>query len=78
MKKEIDPDITEETTKCCFNFQCLKENGKPHCEIVNSYLGYVFYVKCSSSINCGYARPVGDSKMCTCPTREKLYLEYKI
>ncbi len=78
MKKVIYPDIIAETTKCCFDFQCLKENGKPHCVIEDSYHGNVFFVKCTSSLNCGYALSICDSKMCTCPIREKLYLKYKI
>ncbi len=78
MKKEIDPDIIKKTTECCFDFQCLKENGKPHCEIVATYFGYVIFVKYSSSLNCDYALSVGDGHMCLCPTREKLYLKYNI
>ena len=42
MKKEINPVKIEKTTECCFDFKCLKENGKPHCEIVDTYFGYVF------------------------------------
>ena len=78
MKKVIAPDIIAETTKCCFNFQCLNASGKPHCEIVDTHFGNVFFVKCPSNLNCGYATPVGDSKLCVCPTREELYLKYKI
>ncbi len=78
MKKKINPDIIKKTTECFFEFQCLKENGKPHCEIVSTNFGYVFFVKYSSSLNCGYALSVGDDHMCLCPTRGELYLKYKI
>ena len=78
MKKEIDPDIIEETKRCCFSFQCLKENGKPHCEIEGYAMIKVFYVKCQSCIHCDYQTKYGFRNLCLCPTRKELCKKYDI
>ena len=78
MKKEIDIDILEATKRCCFDFQCLKENGKPRCEVEYVIIGAVFFVKCLLVQSCNYLVSCGDDIMCLCPTRAELYLKYKI
>ncbi len=78
MKKEIYSKIIEETTRCCFDFQCLEENGKPHCEIEDYAMGEVYYVKCQSCIRCDYQVTHGSRNLCFCSTRTELYKKYDI
>ncbi len=78
MKKSIDPNIIRETIKCRFNFQCLDEGGKPHCEIENVFMRDVLFVKCLSGLDCSYKLAYGNRINCLCPTRKELYGMYKI
>ena len=69
MKKSIDPTIIRETTKCCFDFQCLDEDGKPHCEIKNFIAKDVIFVKRRFRLKCDYNLRYRSSQMFKCTTR---------
>ena len=78
MKKEINPKIIKETTKCCFEFQCIEEDGKPQCEVEALSAGGVLFVKNPLSLNCNYHLSNGYGHICHCPTRIELYRKYNI
>ena len=78
MKKKINSKIIKETTKCCFDFQCLDEGGKPNCEVEAHLTRNVLFVKRPSSLNCNYHLSNGYSHICQCPIRTELYRKYII
>lgn len=78
MKKEIDQDLIEATTKCPRDFLCLEQMGKPNCKVESFVMKNVLYIKCPSDVDCNYILSQGACNICLCPTRKELYKKYGI
>ena len=78
MKKVINPEIIKETTEYQHDFQCLKKDRKPHCEVESFWVKDVMFVRCPECELCNYKLSYGFSHVCHCPTRKELYRKYKI
>ena len=79
MKITVDKKIIQKTTKCEKNFSCLKDNGKPICEVEFLLSDEVLILKCKESSKCSYQKPFDLSTViCTCPTRNEIYKKYSL
>ena len=50
MMKEIAQEIIDDTKHCRWDLQCLNENGKPFCSVVEVIAEDVLFIKCPGGI----------------------------
>jgi hypothetical protein len=74
---DISNETKRATVHCENNFACLEDNGRPVCTIKSTISNDILFVECKDGLNCPYARPIGDRKVCICPTRTEVYKKRK-
>ena len=78
MDIHVDEAILKKTTKCIYDFSCLKDQT-PHCEVIHTVASNVLVTFCQDKEPCPYCKPFHDSKgFCTCRVRIELYNKYGI
>jgi hypothetical protein len=80
MAYQVSNEIRKQTTKCLYDFECLKNDNWETCSIESFYLnnGLAIKDKCQKSI-CSYYMLFGFSgNFCNCPIRREIYQSYKI
>ena len=82
---QIDDKIISSTTKCPSDFFCLKNTGKPMCDVDRDICIPEYSIQESGlfvfpqSVNgCPYQMSFGYGFMCHCPTRHEIYKKYNI
>ena len=74
----IPEDILKQTTRCDKNFSCLSDGGEHLCKVMYFGSNKVCFVECSNGKSCAYIMPLGNSILCTCPTRKAILRQYGI
>jgi hypothetical protein len=77
MKYNIDPDTLNEAEHCTCNYSCLKDKSECLCNIdYNLGNGRIIFLKSVQNVHCQYILSYGNSYICTCPVRKKIYRLY--
>jgi len=74
----ISEEVKRNTIKCKNNFSCLSGRGENLCKVISSINDGKLFVFCVNSITCVYQRELNGRIICTCPTRSRIYLQYKV
>jgi len=80
MAYQVNNTIKKETTKCLYDFECLKNDNWETCSIGRYYPenGLDIKDKCQKS-NCRYSMLFGlSSYFCHCPARREIYKRYEV
>lgn len=73
----VSTQIIDKTIKCDIDFNCLKENNSPCCDVLRCIGGEALQVsKCSRQ--CNYHVSFSDIHFCACPVRQEIYKKYKV
>ncbi len=75
-KINIDKKIIE-STKCDYDFFCLKDNEKPFCK-VEYCVDKVCFINTSVDKPCSNKIFFGESVICNCPVRIEIFRKYNI
>jgi len=80
MRYQIDSDTLNKTTKCKNGFSCLQDKKDCLCEIKKGFKidGSIMIINPLNNNHCDYMKPLGESWICNCPTREAIYRKYKM
>lgn len=76
-KLHIAESILKSTDRCLKNFDCLTE-GRCLCEVSQSLDGNSLIIQYDKNKPCRYKASIGNTILCTCPTRNELYNRYNI
>jgi len=76
-KLHIDDSILEKTDRCIKNFACLTDR-KCLCEISLCFNKNNLIIKYDKNKPCKYKVSMGDTILCSCPTRKEIYDRYNI
>jgi len=78
MKYDISTETLDEAGECRHDFSCLNGAKECLCEIdYNLANGRVLFVNAEQLVHCTYMLSYGNSLICTCPVRKKIYNIYK-
>jgi len=77
MKYKIDTDTLNEAENCRYNYSCLNDSAECFCDIDYKLGdGKVLFLRIDHNVNCQYMLSYGNSFICTCPVRKKIYQLY--
>lgn len=77
MKFKIDADILNEAEGCRHDYSCLSDNCECLCEIdYDLGSGKVLFLRVNQYMNCQFMMSYGNSYICTCPVRKKIFKLY--
>lgn len=78
VKFNIDAETLNEVSDCRHNFSCLNDNPECFCEVdYDLGNGKVLFLKTERYVNCPFALSYGNSFICTCPVRKKIFKLYQ-
>jgi hypothetical protein len=77
MKYKIDIEILNEAEDCTCNYSCLNDKSECFCDIdYDLGNGKILFLKSAQNVHCRYIVSYGNSFICTCPVRRKIYTLY--
>ena len=76
-KLHINEGTLKSTDRCLKNFACLKDR-ECLCEISQCTNGNDLVIKYERNKPCKYKVSMGNTILCSCPTRKELYGRYNI
>lgn len=80
MKYSVSDDVLRATTRCWFDFSCLKDGtcGQNKACVIEMMVGSnVLLLKRGKQVTCAYKASYGYNLVCTCPTRYTIYRQYE-
>jgi len=78
MNLEVSEDVVRKTDRCPYGMKCLKDGGRPECEVEHLVVGNGVFVRSRECIICSYRISHARSYVCLCPVRIELFQRYKI
>ncbi len=75
----LSDDVLNQTTKCEMDFACLSSRTDHLCKVERAMgCGPVLFLRQGEEPHCYYNYRFGNSIICSCPVRLKLYNRYGI
>jgi len=79
MAYQVSDSTKKQTTKCFYQFACLKNDDWDTCSIERDIQRTFLVIKTKGIKNaCPYSFAYGSLYYCTCPTRREIYQRHKI
>ena len=75
---DIPENIRKSATKCSDNLSCLANSKDCLCDVEDLYGNVLFIKRPDTRRHCEYSMHFGESVVCNCPVRKKLYHLHKI
>ena len=75
---KVKKETIKKTTKCEKNFACLSSKNQVCCKVEYRINGSVLFINCFNKGYCNYKMFLGDSFICNCHTRKKIFSIYGI